>query len=183
MAETVTEADPVQCLPRPTPALTWREAAIEEAVCDVVEDAHALEQEELLKDETEVVGAQSGQLDVRQLRCHLASQADLALSGPVEGAHDVKQRGLAGAGGADDGEQLTLLDLEADVSQGLDRRISGVALPDPAELEYGVHWAGTSTTWPSASRLPVTSTSPLSPKSPGCTATRRRDPAERTATA
>src|SRR5262252_4458656 len=146
MAEAMAEADPIQRFSCPTPAPTERESAIEEAVRDVVKDADTLEQEELLKDKAQVVGTQPRQLDVREPRCGMARNADVALSGPVEGTHDMKQRGLAGAGGADDGQQLTLLDREADVAQGLHRRISWVALPDPPQLQNGAHWAGTSTT-------------------------------------
>ena len=117
MTKAVAQADPLQRFARMVPALPERKATVEQAVGDIVQDADAVEQEELLKDEAEVVRAQARKLHVREAGRLLAGDPDLAPSGPVEGAHDVKQRGLAGPGRTDYGKQLTLLNGQADVAQ------------------------------------------------------------------
>src|SRR2546426_4208682 len=57
-----------------------------------------------------------------------------ALVGMVEAADDVEQRGLAGAVGPDDGEDLPALDVQAHAAQ---REQSAEAHADPLHLEQG----------------------------------------------
>src|SRR5262245_1138003 len=79
---------------------------------DVVEHGHALEQRHVLE------GARDAELRyLRRLepRAVGAGEADVSLGGLVEAADHVEQRGLAGAVGPDDGEDLAALDLQAHV--------------------------------------------------------------------
>jgi len=54
---------------------------------------------------------------------------DRAAVSAEEAAEDIKERALAAAGGADDGDEFAFLDLDVDVSQGRD-----VAVPGPVAL-------------------------------------------------
>ena len=56
--------------------------------------------------------------------------------GPVERAHQVQQRRLAGAGRADDREQLAAMDAEADAVERDHRRLGAVGLAHVVELEH-----------------------------------------------
>ncbi len=49
-----------------------------------------------------------------------AVEYELAAGRLVDAAHQVEDRGLAGAVGADDGEDLALVDVEGDAVDGLD---------------------------------------------------------------
>jgi hypothetical protein len=48
-----------------------------------------------------------------------------AAGGTIEAAQDVHQGRLAGAGGADDGQELAALDLQVDAAQGGHRHVPG----------------------------------------------------------
>jgi hypothetical protein len=62
-----------------------------------------------------------------------AVEADAALLGPVQARQAVEQRGLAGAVGADDGEQLARPDLEAHRAEGPDAGEAQVQVVDPQQ--------------------------------------------------
>ena len=79
---------------------------VEQPVGDVLERRRVLGEEELLEDEADPRRAQRGELAVRELGDVEAGDRDPARGRAVERAHEVQQRRLAGAGGADDRDQL-----------------------------------------------------------------------------
>ena len=84
---------------------------------DVVEHAHALEQRQVLE---RARHAHLGDLARVHVPEGLAAQADRALLRLVDAVDAVEHRALAGAVRADDGADLVLADVEADVGQRLD---------------------------------------------------------------
>ena len=83
---------------------------------DVVEHAHALEEREVLEGARD---AHLGHLARVHVAEGLAAQADRALLRLVDAVDAVEHRALAGAVRADDGADLVLADVEADVGQRL----------------------------------------------------------------
>ena len=75
---------------------------------DVLEHAHVAEQRVVLEHEADVTFARALRQRV------LAVEGDFAGIRPVEAGDDPQQRGLAGAGGAEQREQLAVIDLEVD---------------------------------------------------------------------
>ena len=69
---------------------------------DVFEDG-ALGKMMRLKDEPDLLVADGGELQIVEAADVLAVEQHLALGGAIEGADDVKQGALAGAGGPDNG--------------------------------------------------------------------------------
>src|SRR5262249_28266272 len=64
-------------------------------------------------------------------------EAHLTRRGPVEQAQDLQEGALAGAGGADDGQELPVPDAQADVSQGDHLGVpAAVGAPDELQLEH-----------------------------------------------
>ena len=131
----VAEPDPLDGRLGQPAALGDPAAAVEQAVGDVVEHAEAVEQEELLEDEAQSPGPQARQLLVGHGRGVLAGDADHAAGGPLQGAHDVQQGALARPRRADDGDQLALVDPQADAGQGHDRWVAGVLLDHVDQLQ------------------------------------------------
>jgi len=66
----------------------------------------------------------------------LALEQDLSAGGPDEPGDRSQRRGLAGAVGADQGDDLTLVDREADL---LDREDLAVGDLEVLDLEHGRH--------------------------------------------
>ena len=106
-------ARPVRAPPR-RPGGAGRDAAVEQAVGDVVERGLAAEQEELLEDEPDPPRPKRRQPPVGQAGDVVAGDPDRALGRPVEGAEEVQQRRLAGPRRPDDRDQLAFLDPEVD---------------------------------------------------------------------
>lgn len=78
---------------------------------------------------------------VRQWREIDAVDGDRAGGGLGEAAEDVKEGGFAGAGGANDGNELTSLDLEADVAKSRNLNLSSaIRLAQRIGGDDGVHW-------------------------------------------
>ena len=86
---------------------------------DVLEGRQVADEVELLEDEADGAAAHLGELVGGQVGDVVAVQHDGALGGGVHGADDVHERGLAGAGGADDGDPLAARDLEGHVVEGV----------------------------------------------------------------
>ena len=192
------QADEVQGVEGALAALSEWDAGVEEPVGHVVQHGGVFGQEELLEDEPDPGGPQIGHV----LVCHCGDVEPgdpyLAGGGPIEGSHQLQQGGLARSGRADDPDQLALADGEVDSAQGLDGRLTRVALGHVLDVEHrrsGVdgsgsvlasgrvatgygsqgsgHVDGTTTFWPAASPGPVTCTSPwASSNSPSETLTR-----------
>jgi hypothetical protein len=83
----------------------------------VVEDGHATEQRDVLEGSGD---AELGDLARRQLGHVAALEDDAAGIGMIEAADHVEHRGLAGAVGPDDREDLALLSFERDTGDSLD---------------------------------------------------------------
>ena len=156
--------------PRPCAARS-RRAAVEQALRDVLQRGHPVDQEELLEHEADRGRAQPRELAVVEVGDVDAGHADAPARRAIERAHDVQQRRLARARRADDADELAILDLEAD---SVERpHASGVLLDDVLQRE--AH-RGTTTRVPGARPEPVTCTQ-SSAKAPRVTPTSRRDPA------
>ena len=190
------QADQLERVEGALAALLEGDAGVEEPVGDVVQHGGVLGQEELLEDEPDPGGPQVGHLVVGHRGHVQPGDPHPAAGGPVEGSHQLQQRGLARPRGADDPDQLPRADREVHPAQGLDGRLAGVALGHVVDFEHrhpappwrsrcrprprlvGRGWrvghvAGTTTLWPAASPEPVTCTSPsASSNSPSETGTR-----------
>ena len=113
------------------------DAGVEEPVGDVVQHGGVLGKEELLEDEPDPGGPQGGDVLVGH-RCDVEpGDPDVAAGGPVEGAHQLQQGGLARPGRADDPDQLARADGEVHLVEGLDGRLAGVALGHIVDVEHG----------------------------------------------
>src|SRR5262249_32444133 len=98
----------------------------EGAELEVVLDIHAGEQFAVLGDEAQP--QRDAVLDLKPAKV-LAVEGDTALQ--RQDAHDgVEQRGLAGAIGADDGDDLAVPDVERDRAHGLDLAIGDMSVSD-----------------------------------------------------
>ena len=102
----------------------------DQAEGDVVADGHVGEEGVALEDGVDLalVGGQFGDVP--------AVQEDPAGVGPLEAGGDPQHGRLAAAARAEEGEELALLDLEADVVDGLD---GAEPLGDPAEFKKFAH--------------------------------------------
>ncbi len=118
------------------PSFGLGDPGVEEAVGHVVERALVLGQEELLEDEADPGGPQRGQLAVGEPGDVEAGDPDAAGAGPVQGAHQVQEGGLARPRRADDAHQLAPGDGEGDIPQGGHRRLARVDLGDLVDLEH-----------------------------------------------
>src|SRR5262249_1522144 len=85
---------------------------------EVVEHAHALEERDVLK---RAGNTELGHVGCGQARAITPLEQDAAFVRMVEAADDVQERRLAGAVGADDREDLSALDVQADIAQGEQR--------------------------------------------------------------
>ena len=114
---------------------------------DVFKGRELGEQVVELEDEADLAVADGVDLGRGHAVEGLSAEEDLAVRGPVEGAHDVEQGALARAGGAADGHDAADGDLEVHAAQDFKRAL-GVAedLADAAafnEVGRGVtHSAG-----------------------------------------
>jgi hypothetical protein len=73
---------------------------------ELLPDGEGGQQVRLLEDEADVAAAGGGALLVREGGQLGAGDPDGARGGPLEAAGDGEQTGLAGSGGADDGDEL-----------------------------------------------------------------------------
>ena len=159
MREPMSETHPFQRLGRAFAPLPDTNSLIDETVGDVVDGRHAVEEEELLEHETDSSGAYAGDLLVAQRRRVVPVDGHDALGGPVEGAHDVEQRGFSAPRGSDHGDQFAVVDPNRHIVEGPYRRETRVLLDDVAHLERrGATHDGTTTCVPGW--MPVTSTHP-----------------------
>jgi hypothetical protein len=90
----VSEPDPAQRRGGPLAAAGQACAGVQERVSDVVQGGGVLGQEELLEHEPDRGGPQRGDLPVGKAGHVKAGDAHGAGSGPVQGAHQVRQRRL-----------------------------------------------------------------------------------------
>src|SRR6266581_4423564 len=85
---------------------------------EVVEHAHTLEESDVLEGAGDAEGGDVGRLEVRPV---LAVENDPSLVRMVEATDRVEQRGLAGAVGTDDGQDLAVTDPQAHLVQRHER--------------------------------------------------------------
>ena len=110
-------------------------AVVDERQLDVVQRGGAGQQVEGLEDEADLLVADAGQLVVVQLADQLAVEPVFALGGRVQAADQVHQRGLAGAGGAHDGDVLVVLDAHGDAAQRLHLLLGAHVVGAPEVLD------------------------------------------------
>ena len=95
-------------------------AGVDERQLDVVQRAGAGQQVEGLEHEADFLVADAGELVVVHFADQVAVEVVQAGGGRIQAADQVHQRGLAGAGGAHDGDVLALLDFDVDAGDGVD---------------------------------------------------------------
>jgi hypothetical protein len=122
---------------------------VQQPIGHVVHDGLVLGQEELLEHEPDPLRPQPRQLPVTKSRDVQPGHPDQAAAWPVQGAHQVQQRGLPGSGRAHDRHQFPGGHREADLPQGRHRRGTRVHLGHPGKLQHQAgargHSAGTTT--------------------------------------
>ena len=110
-----------------------------EGVAHIAGDGLLHQQIELLKDHGDLL-AQLAQLLAVHFEDAFAVDEDIAGGRGFEAVHAADQRGLASAAEADDAEDFALLDLQADVFDGVELLAVGVeGLADIFKLEQTVH--------------------------------------------
>ena len=101
----------------------------------VFEGRQVADEVELLEDEADGTAAHLGEFVGGQVGDVVPVEHDGALGSGVHGTDDVHEGGLAGAGGADDGDPLAARDFERDVVQGVQ---VAVDLGDAVEAQQRV---------------------------------------------
>src|SRR5207245_6115589 len=110
---------------------------------EVVDDGHAPEERNVLKGAGHAQGGDAGGREPGELGAVETDGAPLRVK---DAADAVEQGGLARAVGTDDGQDLALLDVEADAAHGLD---AAERLRDIADLDEGAHTSEGASTAPS----------------------------------
>jgi len=117
-------------------------AELEHGEHDVFLRGELGQQEVELEDEADGLVADGREGGVGHLEEGLVVDVDFSMGGTVEAAEEVEERGLAGAGRADDGDEFAAVDVEVYTAkdEGL---VGGVGADDFDELsggEEGVFW-------------------------------------------
>jgi hypothetical protein len=111
-------------------------AGIEQRQLDVFQGGGAGEEVEVLKYEAEPLVANDSSFVARERGDFFAGQEIAAASRAVEAAEDVHEGRFAGAGGADKGDVLALVDGEGSFAEGFDLDLAQVVdFPDVVELD------------------------------------------------
>ena len=106
---------------------------------DVLAGRQGVEQVRVLEDEAEPLAAEARELSVAQGRDVDAVDVDVARGRAVDGGDAVEQGGLAGAGGAHDGDELAGADGHAHAVEGAGHVVaSAVVLLDSLEAQHGL---------------------------------------------
>ena len=95
---------------------------------DVLVDVQDGNQIVTLEDEADPASAEDGELFVLQGKDIFAVHGDAAGRGSVQAAQHVKERGLAAAGCADDGDEFSFFHGEIDARQGVYRSLAASIL-------------------------------------------------------
>ena len=114
------EPDDFEGVLRALDAFAVAEAGDAERELDVLLGGEQRQQPERLEDEAELVAAQLREVLFGHGVDAFAVEGDFAAGGAVEAGEDVEQRGLAGAGAANEGEHLAGGDGERDIADGPD---------------------------------------------------------------
>lgn len=160
--------------PRAGVPLARRGAGVDRRHLDVFLGRGGGDQVIALEHEAECLAAQPGLLVAVQFGDVVAGEVVAAGAGPVEAAEDVHQGRLAGAGGADDGDELAGVDRQRYALEYLDFRsaIAAVALADVAQFDQGDGLRGVFHQLSLPSGAAINRRSPSS--RPASTCTRRR---------
>ena len=107
---------------------------------DVFERSRAREEVEALKNETEFLVSDVGELVLVQLRNINAVEMVGAFGGSVEAAEQIHQGRLPGSTGAHQGDKLPLVDVQRDSAHGMNGHFPGfIDLVDVLDLDNGSH--------------------------------------------
>ena len=87
---------------------------------DIFFERHAWEKVERLENHADGVAAVAGEIERGQRGNVLTVSEDGAGSGPVEAGDEIQERGFAGAGGAEEGEEFAVGDREREFVDGTD---------------------------------------------------------------
>lgn len=106
---------------------------------DVFREGHAGEEIERLEDHANRVAAVASEFDRINGREVASADLDCAGGGAVEPGQEIEKGGLAGAGGAEEGDELALADFEGDVVDSGDRGVAEVVVAgDVLGLDEGL---------------------------------------------
>lgn len=106
---------------------------------DIFFEGHARKKVKGLKDHADGIAAVAGEVRGRKVREVLAVGADGAGSGAIEAGHEVEKGGFAGAGAAEEGQEITALNGEGDVVDGADDgSAEGVVPGNVVEVDDGL---------------------------------------------
>jgi len=106
---------------------------------DVFLEGHAREKVEGLKDHADGVAAVAGEIEGGKRGDVPAVGEDGAGGGAVEAGDEIEERGFAGAGGAEEGEEFVVGDGEGEFVDGADGSFAhGVVAGDAVELDGGI---------------------------------------------
>ena len=140
VAGAVGDAEPLQQRMGTRPALLARLAGIDRGDLHIAGSRQLRQQMIALKDEAEMLAAQSCQIVGGNGRGLTAVDQVAARARPVEAAEDVHQRGFAGARCAHDGDHLAGLDGQIEVVERNHRALAGRKLA--AQFSQDDHRAG-----------------------------------------
>ena len=107
---------------------------------DVFPGGEGGDEVEGLEDEADLAAAEEGEVVVGEAGDVLAFDDHVATVGAGEAGHEVEEGGLAGSGGAHDGEEPAALDFEGDAGEGGDGAVALLeGLGDVLDDERGGH--------------------------------------------
>jgi len=96
-----------------------------------------------LKDEADMARAPLGELVGGHVRDFVAGHGDAAVRGDVEAAKQIEQRGLAGAAGAHEANEIAFIDVEIKALQDLDFfATAAIGFVQSADLNQTVGFSG-----------------------------------------
>src|SRR5919109_4198855 len=156
MVEAVSEADAHQRRPRALPSLGNRDPRVQRPGHHVFGCRRRIEEEELLENETQLLGSKCGELPVGEPVGPVPSDHDLAAAWPLERAHDRQKRCLTGPRLTDDGDEFSGANAQVDVREHVSR--AGVALLNRVQLEDWLAHSALVTRTPGRIPVPTTST-------------------------
>ena len=110
----------LQCLHGPLPPLSQGHLLVQHGQGHILPHTEGWDQVIALKDECDLPGADQLQLPAAAAADRCAVQVVLPGGGHIQAAQNIHHGGLAGAGGADDGHKLPLLNFQRHSVQGID---------------------------------------------------------------
>jgi len=136
VVEAVREANRVQQLARAIVDLLLRPAAQMQRNGNILDRSEGRKEIEKLKNEADLIAAQTSELVVREAAEPRAVHFNLAGRRRIQAADEIQQRRLAGARGPDDGGHLAARNFEVDI---VERRDLSFSLEDLADVSESNH--------------------------------------------